>query len=72
MSASESVRGDSFGTCGMCPSRQLTSELVARDRCRFTRGGGQFLHGRRVAMKIEDHIGHVDAMFLFSAGFNKT
>ena len=41
---------------------------AARDRYRFTRGG-QFSYGRRVAMKT---IGHLDAVFLFSAVFNKT
>ena len=62
------VRGDSFGTCGMCPPRQLSSERAARDRYRFTRGA-VFVRSKS---RYEDHIGHLDAVFLFSAVFNKT
>ena len=68
VSASESVRGDSFGTCGMCPPGQLSSERAARDRYRFTRGA-VFVRSKS---RYEDHIGHLDAVFLFSAVFNKT
>ena len=73
MSASESVRGGQFLDVWNV-SASAINERTSGDReiAIVLRGGGGGAVFVRSKSRYEDHISHLDAVFLFSAVFKKT
>ena len=69
VSASESVRGGQFWDVWNVSASAINERTSGERSLSFYEGGAVFVRSKS---RYEDHIGHLDAVFLFSAVFNKT